>query len=171
MKRHLYVKKVDITLTMMSCVSTLHYSPLKTKEVISKIIETFPKLLLEVQEDSSIPKEEWLCSIPLSTQSLEKFGANAEQVSSGLSIIVRVEGDKCIYKYNWDGEEHSKMFAHVEKGRKKFALMGSHAKVPRREKQFLLPTDQEETSGNFFQLFNQQDEPRFPFTAADFTKN
>ena len=108
--------------------------------------------MLEVQEDSSIPKEEEnLCSIPLSTQSKEKFGANAEQVSSGLSIIVRVEGEKCIYKYNWDGEERSKMFAHVEKGRKKFALMGSHAKVPRSEKQFLLPTDQEETSGKFFQ--------------------
>ena len=140
--------------------------------MISKIIETFPKLLLEVQEDSSIPKEEeCLCSIPLSTQSLEKFGANSEQVSSGLSIIVRVEGDKCIYKYNWDGEERRKMFAHGKKGRKKFALMGSHAKVPRREKQFLLPTDQEETSGKFFQLFNQQDQPRFPFTAADLTTN
>ena len=110
-------------------------------------------------------------SIPLSTQSLEKLGANAEKVSSGLSIIVRVEGDKCIYKYNWDGEERSKMFAHVEKGRKKFALMGSHAKVPRRVKQLLLQTDQEETSGKFFQLFNQQDQPRFPFTAVDFTKN
>ena len=92
--------------------------------MISKITETFLKLLLEVQEDFSISKEEWLCGIPLSTQSLEIFGANAEKVKSGLSIIVRVEGDKCIYKYNRDGEERSKMFAQTEKGRKKLALMG-----------------------------------------------
>ena len=80
------------------------YLTLKKDEVKGHIVQTLRKLLPEVTIDFPTPSGH-LLGIALSTETLGRFGKNAKQVSTYLTIVVRVEEPECIYKYNWNAYE------------------------------------------------------------------